>query len=992
MLSAINISYINNMLNKLLVNDEFEVMFYNYKQDNKLSIVKFMNVLKYLKWRSVDEKLTIKNSIILDIIFNYEATNLYRISINGITEINKFLNLIHQRTNHIILSILLTQSEFINNPNFTYIKKIKDVKNIHDIDAYDIRIRKSTEEPLVEKDLKSILNLGLSSASKISFRFKNRISLYLLDDVNQNLSIDITTIQTSNNVNEIYTSPKTYELELDYGIKKDKIKNIDTISDRIQKEVILIKKVLENTNNILSKDDIKLVVDNYKKLVYFNDMNNNTLYSMHPISVEVQHIVDKIPNKYSVTDKADGENVSIFIFNKIIYIISSNLNITKTNYKSSLNNSIFEGELIYLNNNKYLCMMYDCLYYNGTDIRNESKLKNRQKYINDFCNDLNINVYEIKSDKYEKEVENFYNNIDKLIKKSDEIIFHPKIFLFPTGVDNSEVFNFAYIIWNFCTNNKLCPYKLDGIIFTGVEQMYTRDKREQKYPIYKYKPPTTNSIDVFITFQKNIGIKGYNDVFDNTITPNQVYRITNIYVYDLIGGKEIPIPFMKEELNHEAYFPLINGSVRDIDGNFVQDSTVVEIVYNNNIAIPHQYRWTILRTRWDKTESVVRYQKKYGNFKDVAIKIWYSIKEAILIDDIKNLGDPNTYPKQQKILQSKITSSVITAEREQDIYYQKISNLAKNMRAYHNWVKTILITTYCSPNNNERKSVLDIGCGQGGDLMKWYHARVGYYVGIDADYNGIYSSTNGAISRYNEFKKKFPGFGKTVWIHADASVKLDVKSQEQKIPNMTPQNKTLIEKTFLKNTKFDIISSQFALHYLFESTETVNNLIDNIKNYLKTGGYIILTLFDAQMVMNKFQDKEIYTSYYTDDDGKKNKLYEIIKKFDGPLKDDAGQPIDVYMSWIMNENKYEQEYLVTPKLLNKTMEKAGCRLVETDLFSNLYNINQQFFEIVAPTEENPKNLQVFKNVAVYYEDLKGIDKECRNYTFLNRYYIYQKIN
>ena len=49
---------------------------------------------------------------------------------------------------------------------------------------------------------------------------------------------------------------------------------------------------------------------------------------------------------------------------------------------------------------------------------------------------------------------------------------------------------------------------------------------------------------------------------------------------------------------------------------------LVEVMYNNDPLIPHQYRWVILRTRWDKTENVYKYQKRYGNFKDIAIKTW----------------------------------------------------------------------------------------------------------------------------------------------------------------------------------------------------------------------------------------------------------------------------------------------------------------------------------------------------------------------------------
>jgi len=1003
MLSSTQITQISNLLNKTKKDDEFEIMFNNYKNDNKLSITKFMDIVKYLKYRSVADKLDLKHEVMLDVIFDFEVNNIYRVSIKGIQNINDFLNLVHQRSNHVLFSILLTQSEFVDNENFVYIKKQKDVSSIIDIDQYDIRIRKSTETKLTNKDLQNLVNMGINSTNKIYFRYKNRLSLELINNDDCTLSLDLTTVQHNSNVNNIMNTAKGYEMEIDYSVKKDKEKG--KIIDVLVKEIETIKKIIEGTDILISKDEYHHVIDSYKKLVLYNE-SNLSLYSMQPISAEVQHILDKVPNNYSVTDKADGSKTQLFVCNKIIYLINTNLVVTKTKYISELNNTILEGELIFISEeNKYIFMGFDCLYYSGKDMRDETLLVKRLECITKLCKDLNKEIYvcndftdkysvEKQEKFYKKEIQNFYNNLNKQVSKlkKNEIFFHPKLFLLPTGASACEVYLFSYLFWDYYSNSKI-DYKLDGIIYTGLEQKYTRDKREQKYPIYKYKPPTTNSIDVYINYQKNLETNSYLDIYDNLVgtKTNQIYRVVNFYVGDLIGNKEVPVPFMKEEQNNEAYFPLINGEVRDEDGNYVQDNTVIEVVYNNDPSIPHPYRWGILRTRWDKTEEVYRHQRKYGNFKDVAIKTWKSIKEAVTIDEIRNLSLETSYQVEKKALQLRLSASVITSDRQQDIYYQKITNLCKKFREYHNWIKSIIIYTYCSPVKNVRKSVLDLGCGRGGDVLKWYHARVGEYVGVDVDYYGIYSSTDGAVSRYNESKRKFPDFYKATWIQADPSCLFNSSYQENKLSNMTKENKELIDKTFVSTRKFDCISSMFALHYLFYSKEATDNLVQNINNHLKVGGFLIFTLFDAKSVMDRLDNKDVFTSYYTDDDGSRKKLFEIIKKFEGPLKSEEGLAIDVHIGWIMQENKYETEYLVTPELLNKVMGKASCKLVETDLFSNLYTINQPYFTNVIEHEENPKNYQFYKKVAAYYEDLKGVDKESKVFSFLNRYYVYQKV-
>ena len=47
----------------------------------------------------------------------------------------------------------------------------------------------------------------------------------------------------------------------------------------------------------------------YQNIIYDGNTNVKYLYTMQPVSAEVQHFLDYIPNKYSVTDKADGNKI-----------------------------------------------------------------------------------------------------------------------------------------------------------------------------------------------------------------------------------------------------------------------------------------------------------------------------------------------------------------------------------------------------------------------------------------------------------------------------------------------------------------------------------------------------------------------------------------------------------------------------------------------------------------------------------------------------------
>ena len=136
----------------------------------------------------------------------------------------------------------------------------------------------------------------------------------------------------------------------------------------------------------------------------------------------------------------------------------------------------------------------------------------------------------------------------------------------------------------------------------------------------------------------------------------------------------------------------------------------------------------------------------------------------------------------------------------------------EEIRQYHNLVKRQLIQSATQSGS----SVLDVGCGFGGDLQKWTHAGVRTLDMCDPS--------------------------------AEALVEAKLRASKMKIvPNffhgdilMCPTNK-----------KYDIIFYNFSLHYIFESYRLFKNSIRSIKDRLRTGGKLIGVIPDSESILMK---------------------------------------------------------------------------------------------------------------------------------------------
>jgi len=200
------------------------------------------------------------------------------------------------------------------------------------------------------------------------------------------------------------------------------------------------------------------------------------------------------------------------------------------------------------------------------------------------------------------------------------------------------------------------------------------------------------------------------------------------------------------------------------------------------------------------------------------------------------------------------------------------------MGTFHNWLMSIIIYTHCNSayENNRKLSVLDVSCGRGEDIMKFYYSRIDFYVGIDIDNNGLISPTDGAISRYDKLNKQHPNFPRMYFINADAGALLNYDEQLKALGTMSGKNKTLINKFFPKDTNkitmFDRVNCQFAIQYFLIDDIIWANFITNVRNTLKPGGYLLITCYDADRIIDLLKDNNQFTSYYTNTKGEKKSI------------------------------------------------------------------------------------------------------------------------
>jgi len=1003
---------LEKLFNQGSIKDEFELII-----DNKnMNMSKFITLLKYIGYRHSKENMECSKETVLDVNLS-DGPNMYRISISGSENIQSVLNNHYQKKNIQVFHSLLQEAKS-GIGNYSIMNKTR--KGILDHPKY--RCRLSKENVMSPNDIK----LKEDDRHNITFRYKQRASLLIDQNESGKIKLDVTQVQQSTQLSLITSSPIMYEAELDFSIEK-KIVSTNKILNKIMTTLKSVLGTLQSSNLIITQNDEINILNEYKKLVYNEKVNTHQdLYAMQSVSLELIPFTETLANQYSVTDKADGDRHFLFCTNNKVYLINNNLNVRQLNFNidENFNGTILDGEVISLNN-KQIFLAFDILFDRGIDIRSEvnlitrylklkSLLSEMTKINYDYMNIDHQDVFDMDKqlDKIGKNMDKHNIELNKCLKSDDMYIIFLKYFIFPTGGNKSEIFAYSNLMWTKYTTEYKLPYTLDGLIFTPLKQKYTRNKDDTKFKIYKWKPKEMNSLDLYIEFERDQKTKDIMVVFDNsnielgdTIEESllketadekdALYQVAKLYVgrVNQDTNIEIPVPFKQQQELHLAHLFLKDGNVRDVEGNIIQDKTVVEFSYDTVNNRELQKRWIPLRTRYDKTEMVQKYKRKYGNSEKIADSIWQSMNFLIDMNDFKLLGNPDTFTEHVALLRSKLTAKDIAIYRATDAYYMKKTNIAKAQRNFHNFVKSQYLYNYCSITQDRKLDIFDIGFGRAGDLNKYFLCKVKSITGIDENEDGLFSAgSDSAIGRLMHAKKTLPQFPPTDLIHASFGIPLfDIEKQTNALPNMAESSKRSLTK--ISNKKYDVLSAMFMLHYLFKDEEMIKNMIENFK-ILKPGGYFLACLFDGDIVHKTLKEKKIIEEYYTAEDGQKELLFTIKPMYNLEDKNinKAGLPISVFNTTYMDIGSEFIEYLVTPEYLINTMKRADLELVETETFENVYAMSKDFLFDAIKYDAGKATKKFLLDVKEYYNMEISINKACFEMTRLNRFYVFRKKN
>lgn len=753
-----------------------------------------------------------------------------------------------------------------------------------------------------------------------------------------------------------------------------------------------------------------------------------------------------IRSNFVVTEKADGErrlclidNIGrmFFIDTKMNIIFSGSVTENKRFYSS-----ILDGE--YVAHNKHgdfinVYLAFDVYFVHGDSVRN-----------NPFVHSLKQTRANLKAKTTKETLSNMtsrYEILNELIQeikprsvvsvhKKSPVRFDVKRFL-PSGLemgDSKTIFGACNTILN--VNKDMYEYTTDGLIFThmdfgvGGTSLHSSSTPSNAPWLYsfKWKPADQNTVDFKVSTAKSSSggeiisaraLSSGGDIIEmKTIIlkcsfdprrdgyDNACGDVMDISYTNKNNIKKIPLKpstgaidqrfFPTQPYDAKAgitHIPLKMDSAGNLqmfakDGDMFEDGSIVEFAYEK--GEDDTYRWVPLRVRHDKVRS---------NAYTTANNNWRSIHNP-LTEAMISTG--NNIPK---------------ASVSSDVYYNKVGGSfnTERMKNFHNlYVKHHLIAAAANAIDPIESgtvpeiTLIDYACGKAGDLAKWTNSNISVVLGIDIAKDNLTNRFDGACARYLSVRNTQKKTPHSLFLHGNSgkNIKSGDAFEDKSHTAIAHQlfgMGELDESVGVAATSiygiaangFNISSCQFAMHYMFQTIDTLTGFIQNLSECTSLGGYFIGTAYDGSKIFDTLSKvKQGHGDRLVSSDG--TKIWEVIRDYSEKItkfpatSHSLGRQILVYQESI---NQLIPEYLVNFEYFNTLMNIYGFAMVSSSDAENMSNgaipSGDATFKELFERMSKPNPSQFRRNQK--YKDSADMSADEKHISFLNRIVMYKKV-
>lgn len=818
---------------------------------------------------------------------------------------------------------------------------------------------------------------------------------------------------------DLAKEPPHYEIEVEMLRSSSEGSNVDLHVKNLIRGIGEVLRGIQKHSLLLRKSVERRVKKEYEKLT-----NLSRFRGVNPVTMISENMSKKVAIKnianvrtgYNVTDKADGLRMMGFVDESgELFLMDMSMHIYKTGLmEKKCANSLVDGEFVTRDKEGKAIQQYIVFdIYIAPSGRDVSPLR--------FSDNEGNNREE---GRY-KEMTNWMSHwADSGAKEKEKgkISLSVKTFLFGRPGDDS--------IFSSCKTVLNTPkvYHTDGLILTP-NALRLPSTTGAFHEQLKWKPASENTVDFLVIFDKNIE-DGMDQIIEGIGATGEsiFYKSMRLYVgseldaafedprQTVLSLQPLPATNVTKRTQRREFKPVLfnpkdmpdtmasiayskvetdiatnEDFVKCENDDPIQDRSIIEMRYDT--SLPPGWRWIPLRVRYDKTERFQTGKKGSVMNKDSAAEdVWNSIHDPITQYMISTGSE--------KDIPLKKASGIEDISDITKVYYERKASkddmtIIANLRRFHNnFIKENILLA--SGLYGGGKTLVDLACGQGGDLHKWLKLNASFVYGTDIAEKNITNPDGGAYDRYLKEVRRAGGYeniAKMIFTIGTSSRLLangDAGKDEQEANIMRAVYGQLATKEgsiplYVKTYGMgklekgaDCVALMFALHYFFDKQESLDTLIRNIADSLKVGGLFIGCCFDGEKMFNALRRIEEKESLIGTEKGveiwKITKQYGSEKEFP-TTEESIGLPIDVEFISIGTKNT---EYLVNFEFLKKKLAAIGCELLSKKECAELkLSASTEMFEdTLKKVDPTGKNLSMILPV--------------KQYSSFNRWFIFKR--